>query len=289
MKLSKIALATAATLLSGAAFADFVPLPVGVGILEDDNIEYVLDSTGAFKTSGTLAVGDRLRAVVKFSNVLNPDNSVFAALGAPGLELTGISEIEVKSINAVTGLYTFGTSAAFTSVYGAGAMAAMFAQTTGDFFTSCNGTSIAACETAATNGTKWAVAGLSDADDFWVASSAIAGVPLNSIDVSTLAGSAATTKVAVANFALSILYNGTGYEFNEQNSALSPFYTVGGDGKTDVIGSGDILGGQGLSNNYVARSDFDFQVSRVPEPTSMSLIGLGLLGLGALSRKRKAS
>lgn len=289
MKLSKIALATAATLLSSAAFADFIPLPVGVGILEDDNIEYVLDAQGNYKTSGTLAVGDRLRAVVKFSNVLNPDNSVFTALGAPGLELTGISEIEVKSITA-NGLYIFGTSAAFTSVYGAGAMAAMFAQNAGDFYTACNGTSIAACETAATNGTKWAVAGLQDADDFWVAGSAITGVPLNTIDVSTLASSAATTKVAVANFALSVLYNGTGYALDEQTSSLSPFYTVGGDGKTDIIGSGDVLGGAGLGNNYVARSDFDFQLSRkVPEPTSMSLIGMGLLGLGALSRKRKAS
>lgn len=281
MKLSKIALATAATLLSGAAFAEFVPLPVGVGVLEDDNIEHVLDAQGNVKTSGNLVVGDRLRAVITFGAIRNGDNTLFSSLGGGGQEVTGISEIEIKAI--VGSQYIFGASAAFEAVYGTGAMAALYSQTPSNFTVGCG--SIAVCEATATDGSLWAVAGLQDADDFWVATNLLG---IN--DVGVLKGLSATSKVVAANYALSILVNNTGYLFNEQVSALSPIFgSGGGDGKTDIIGSGDVLGGDGLANPYVARSDFDFQLSRVPEPTSMSLIGLGLLGLGALSRKRKAS
>ncbi len=281
MKLSKIALATAATLLSGAAFAEFVPLPVGVGVLEDDNIEYVLDAQGQVKTTGNLVVGDRLRAVITFGSIRNGDNTQFSALGGGGQELTGISEIEIKAI--VGNQYIFGASAAFEAVYGTGAMAALYSQTPSNFTVGCG--SIAVCEGTATDGSLWAVAGLQDADDFWVATNLLG---IN--DVGVLKNLTATTKVVAANYALSILVNNTGYLFNEQVSALSPIFgSGGGDGKTDIIGSGDVLGGEGLGSPYVARSDFDFQLNRVPEPTSMSLIGLGLLGRGALSRKRKAS
>jgi hypothetical protein len=63
-----------------------------------------------------------------------------------------------------------------------------------------------------------------------------------------------------------------------------------GDNKIDVIGSGDVLGGQFLGAGVIAdgafaHSDFDFQKA-VPEPATIALLGLGLLGMGVSLRKK---
>lgn len=85
---------------------------------------------------------------------------------------------------------------------------------------------------------------------------------------------------AIASFALTTegkaffvqpdpFYNVAFDEFNNTTQGL----TFSADGKLAAI------------TNASGGVDFN----RVPEPASMSLIGMGLLGLGALSRKRKAS
>jgi hypothetical protein len=282
MKLKSLAFATGLAVSMMSGFAHAVALPLE-GIFEDDNKERVIDANGDAKTSGSLAVGDTLIAVVKFNNVLNPDQSVFTSLNGPEF-VYGLSAIQITSI--VGGVASFGPNADFEAIYGTGAMAALFTSGTG-LNLAC--ASIAACEGAgaggATSGSSYLTLGFADSSDFWIAGGA---TPFSiSTDLATVAGTSGGTKVAVANYALSVLDNNTGYTFLDQDCPLCVLFgPAGNDGKAAFIGSGDVLGGAGLAGPYVARSDFDFTFETVPEPGTLALLGMGLVGMGWSARRR---
>jgi hypothetical protein len=273
VKSSLGALSVALALASGPAAAGVTFFPPVTGF-EDNDLEFHIDTDG----DSLLSVGDRLRGIFEIDQTFG----VFGGGPASILphELTGIFDLTVgaKIATATPGLFNF----AFAPTFGATA-ANLFLDATPDLvIVPPNCASIAACEGLATDGVLWASVGFADPDDQWLA--------LNAADnIGAVAGGGASSVFGTVNFALSVLVNNTGMNILPQNLDCFPLgpFTCAGDGITQVIGSGNILGGSGLSNGYQIRSDFDYQL-RAPEPGSLALLAIALLGLGGALRRRSA-
>lgn len=232
--------------------------------------------------AGVLEVGDRLTGVIEFPKIRQSPSGASQFPISP--ELTGIFDTEVYVLVPNAGDPTlanilWGPTASFMGTYGAGAMVAMY--TGGTDLDTNNCLSVIACETAASDGNLWAIAGYGDADDQWISRNSLLafGSGINQDQ---------NTALAQVNYALSILTNNTGYQFNEQSLKCQPsgFFACAGDGKTDLIGSGQVLGGEGLTNGFGAVSDIDLTLNVVPEPGSLALFALSLAGLGLVMRRR---
>lgn len=245
---------------------------------QDDDVEQWIDTN----SNGTLDIGDRFVTVIEIGNTEDVFSSATSSIG-PAQELSGISDITiVAGTGTLLDPWLFGGSGAagYLSSYAAGTMAAFFLDATDNISLTgnTNCASVAACISAAINGNiPYLTAGLtSAADGIWSAQALTVGA----YTPSTLTSVPSSTNVAAVNYALSIIVNNTGKTFK---SVACP---VCGDGFADMVGSGTVQGGQGLTNGFQARSDFDFQVEVIPEPEIIALLGIGLLGLGLTTRRR---
>jgi hypothetical protein len=261
-----------------------------ITVFEDDNMEWFFDNN----QNGTIDIGDR------FAGVLEVTQTYGAFGGGPsgfgGQELTGVFDWTVQNkafqgtqtINGVlynTYNFTFApTVGGLNSGFGPGAMIALYLGTAaganGLNLLGQNCINLANCTFKAGMGdgsALYAVAGYTgDTDEF----AQYTGIDL----IAAIQGLGGTTTVASGNFGLGLIVDNTGQNILPIGCN---FTGVGGDGMVDVCGQGSVLGGQGLITGASARSDFDFQV-QVPEPESLALFGIALLGLAATRRKRQA-
>jgi hypothetical protein len=320
MKTKKLAVVAGLALGLAATYAQ-----AGIYSFEDDDIDFILRPTtagGAVSatpiTSGPFRVGDVFTSVIEVPvATLNGVNIIPA-----GQELTGVAAVQLLSCGGVsifgsacTGQYVFGAytgglnsilalgspdpdaSVGASGNAGGGAVIGLWLNGTAggvdrnlDLNRSTNPatncTSLADCIDQASLGSLFQVDGFTtDPDNFWTASALFPGAN----DIGTVLGTGNSTIVAAANFGLGNFFNALGpigYQnlSGVQCAANAPV----ADGCVQFLGSATLTGGAGLSNGAIAHSDFDATKYSVPEPMSLALVGVALLGLGMGRRSRKS-
>lgn len=287
MKLSKIsALLAAATLSLGFVQAQAAiinnALVAGINTIQDSDAERILRN-GTAITTGAFQVGDVIETVLRIETV-NGDN-INTAVGSLTYQLNSVIRLQVASITD-TGIDPDGAGAlgnlfdlvfSPTGTLGAGVFAEVYERTPpqpefdlGD----SAATSIANIMAQ----TLIAELGIGDLDDFWVART------VNDIGANATAAGPGSPQAANGQFGLSVLSNPGSLTYianSIQSGTTGTFH--------DVVGSTSVYAREtGVNTDWLLSSNADIRFN-VPEPGVISLMGLGLLGMGAALRKRKSA
>lgn len=302
MKTSRIgrglsALGVALALSIGTASAGVV-LYQPITQINDQNLDFVFD-TGTGNT-GTIGVGDRLFSIFQFSQTVGLPSGGPSPLGADsgnaGTTLTGIADVTVVAV-LPDGTLVFaptdqtGSEGVLGGLgFTGGTAIAVYLNSTLDTVSGVNdilnsncGTR-ANCTSLATDGSVYLTAGFfGDPDESWTSLPIGQGGTISAVQN----GNAQST-FGIFNFNLSVGINNTGAQLAEAVQC-APTCGPGGNGLVQVSGNGQINGGQGLTpSEWTARSKTGAQIAPVPEPASVALVGLGLLGLAGIRMRRKS-
>lgn len=277
-----------------------------------NNTNEVIDDSGEFiidvDQSGDLSDGDRIRAIYNFT--FNTDIDVPTDsfdFGSAGFELTGMSDFTITSTTLISSTPIGGDITAFTLAPTAG-FAAELAALGNVPFTAAElaGTGFAlftdpadnfgapqvvcpppttqvACEALVLDGDFAAALGFGGDDDEHIFAQLTTGFGSGT----TLGTLPLSTSTGFGNFDFSILQNLL-FSDNLQVAEAAQIFGEGGDGLIDIAGSFD-FDGAGANSIFTVTNQARATFFPVPEPTTVGLLGLGLIGIGWAGRRRRAA
>lgn len=290
----------------------------GANAASDENREYLIDNSYAVDgVKGRIDVGDSLRGLINFNTINSPSANLGGA--TPNDELTGVfqAKIAVKT-GPILGQYVFNFAPdpAFEAIYGPGALIALFNDPLKNFASdytdptapgglvhddgalhggvhlppSSADVSVGpyadeeAFISTATNGSLvWVLGFKGAAGEAWETS-------LSTDSILAAFGIVSGTNLTTANFAVNVLSTGaiaSGITILPQSCGLVlPVSGVALAG--DFCGSIQIRGVSDLDTPFEASSNTNvsFNAKVIPEPATLGLLGLGLLGMGAALRRK---
>lgn len=284
--LSKTVLSAAAGILFtlGSAQAATVEgsLFPGTNQLSDNSAESLINVNGL---ATVVDIGDRLRGIFVIDSVeaLGGGGTRSLLDGSGNNELTGFFDVTVASkINTGAGfIFTFAPTASFAAEIGGpvGSAVAFFDGGATHNYSRIDCGTIGAggtCEANVTDGSPLWVAGFGG-DAFWQAFAF-------TDDIAAIGAGGSSQVGGFFNIGLELLVNSGSRVFNSVVCNTPQGASTSG---LEFCGSGSLLGRGGASTPYDSFDNVDFTINVVPEPTSVALAGLALLGLGLTSRRRK--